>query len=190
MSSNFSGNEGRGYADDENSSPSSSLVAIRGTDGRASPSGNSSDLLVDSDAPDEVPIHVDSTGAWDGKPCAWPTIPGYDWAPQEVRQILSSFYHRQPFRDLIGHICLVKAAEDAKHFKLAICQMTERVCHGRGDYPSDFFYVYATMFKDLKVLLPFSDFQMGVLKTLNVVPQNFTRTGGPSCRRSPPSAPA
>ncbi|KOM41448.1 hypothetical protein LR48_Vigan04g164600 [Vigna angularis] len=61
-----------------------------------------------------------------------------------------------------------EAAEDAKHFKLAICQMTERVCHGRGNYPTDFFYVYATMFKDLKVLLPFSDFQMGVLRTLNL----------------------
>ncbi|BAT82093.1 hypothetical protein VIGAN_03205000 [Vigna angularis var. angularis] len=48
--------------------------------------------------------------------------------------------------------------------------MTERVCHGRGNYPTDFFYVYATMFKDLKVLLPVSDFQMGVLRKLNVAP--------------------
>ncbi|KOM55379.1 hypothetical protein LR48_Vigan10g127100 [Vigna angularis] len=170
MSSDFSGDEGREYADDDIASPSSSLVAITGTGARASPSRNSSDLLVDSDAPEEVAIHVDSTGAWDGKLRAWPTIPGYDWVPNEVRQISSSFHHHQPFRDLISHISLVKAAADARHFKLTICQMTERVCHDRGNYPTDFFYVYSTMFKDLKVLLPFSDFQMGVLRTLNVAP--------------------
>ncbi|KOM45688.1 hypothetical protein LR48_Vigan06g099400 [Vigna angularis] len=177
MSSEFSSEEGRGYADDDVNSPSSSLVAITGHGVGASPSGNSSDLLVDSDAPEEVVIHVDSSSAWDGKPRVWPVVPGYDWAPHEVRQISSSFHHRRPFRDLIGNISLVKVAEDARHFKLAICQMTERVCHDRGNYPTDFFYVYATMFKDLKVLLPFLDFQMGVLRTLNVAPMQLHPNG-------------
>ncbi|KOM30005.1 hypothetical protein LR48_Vigan845s003300 [Vigna angularis] len=140
MSSDFSGDEGRGYADNDNASPSSSSLAVfSGSGARASPSGNSSDLLVDSDAPNEVVIHVDSTGAWDGKPRAWPLFPATNGCPM-------------------------------KHFKLAICQRTERVCHGRGNYPFGFFYVYATMFKDLKVLLPFSDFQMSVLRTLNLAP--------------------
>ncbi|KOM34851.1 hypothetical protein LR48_Vigan02g100100 [Vigna angularis] len=170
MSSDFSGEEGRGYADDDVNTPSSSLDAIAGHGAGASPLGNSSDLLADSDASEDVDIHVDSSGAWDGKPRVWPVVPGYDWAPHEVRQISSSFHHRCPFRELISNICLVKAAADARHFKLAICQMTELVCHDRGNYPTDFFYVYATMFKDLKVLLPFSDFQMGVLRTLNVAP--------------------
>ncbi|KOM53185.1 hypothetical protein LR48_Vigan09g184400 [Vigna angularis] len=178
MSSDFSGDEGRGYADNDNASPSSSSLALfSGPSARASPSGNSSDLLVDSDAPDEVAIHVDSTGAWDGKPRAWPPVPGYEWVPHEVRQLPSSFYDRQAFRNLIPHVCLVKSADDARHFKLAICQRTERVCHGRGNYPSDFFYVYATMFKDLKVLLPFSDFQMGVLRTLNLAPTQLHPNG-------------
>ncbi|KOM33997.1 hypothetical protein LR48_Vigan02g014700 [Vigna angularis] len=75
MSSDFSGDEGRGYADNDNASPSSSSLAVfSGPGARASPSGNSSDLLVDSDAPDEVAIHVDSTGAWDGKPRS-PVVP-------------------------------------------------------------------------------------------------------------------
>ncbi|KOM34908.1 hypothetical protein LR48_Vigan02g105800 [Vigna angularis] len=77
MSSDFSGAEGRGYADDDINNPSSSLVAFTGYGAGASPSGNSSDLLVDSDVPEEVAIHVDSTGAWDGKPRAWPVVPGY-----------------------------------------------------------------------------------------------------------------
>ncbi|KAG2402507.1 uncharacterized protein HKW66_Vig0237040 [Vigna angularis] len=84
MSSDFSGDEGRGYADNDNASPSSSSLAVfSGPGARASPSGNSSDLLVDSDAPDEVAIYVDSTGAWDGKPRAWPPVSGYDWVPHE-----------------------------------------------------------------------------------------------------------
>ncbi|KOM57202.1 hypothetical protein LR48_Vigan11g023400 [Vigna angularis] len=178
MSSDFSGDEGRGYADNDNASPSSSSLAVfSGPGARASPSGNSSNLLVDSDAPDEVAIHVDSTSTWDGKPRAWPPVPGYEWVPHEVRQLPSSFYDRQAFRNLIPHVCLVKSADDARHFKLAICQRTERVCHGRGNYPSDFFYVYATMFKDLKVLLPFSDFQMGVLRTLNLAPTQLHLNG-------------
>ncbi|KOM48192.1 hypothetical protein LR48_Vigan07g189600 [Vigna angularis] len=112
--------------------------------------GDSSNILEDSDAPNEVVIHVHFVRAWDGKPRTWPTVIGYDWAPYEVRQISSSFYSRCPFKDLAGHVFLVKAAKDASHFKLAICQMTERVCHGRENYVSDFFYAYATMFKDLK----------------------------------------
>ncbi|KOM41465.1 hypothetical protein LR48_Vigan04g166300 [Vigna angularis] len=109
------------------------------------------DLLADSDAPEEVVINVDSSGAWDGKPRDWPVVSVYDWVPHEVRQMSSSFYHRRPFKDFASSVCLVKVAEDASHFKLVVCQMTERVCHGRENYPTDFFYAYATMFKDLKM---------------------------------------
>ncbi|KOM39772.1 hypothetical protein LR48_Vigan03g315400 [Vigna angularis] len=155
----------------------SSNVAIVGQGVIATNSGNSSDLLADSNAPEEVVINVDSSGAWDGKPRNWPVVADYDWAPHEVRQISSSFYHRRPFKDFASSVCLVKAAEDASHFKLAVCQMTERVCHGRENYPPDFFYAYATMFKDLKVLLPFSDFQISVLRELSVAPTQLHPNG-------------
>lgn len=46
--------------------------------------------------------------------------------------------------------------------------MTERACHGREGYASEFFYVYLTLFRDRKVFLPFLDFQMDVLRELNV----------------------
>ncbi|KOM25383.1 hypothetical protein LR48_Vigan102s004100 [Vigna angularis] len=133
MSSDFSGHEGKGYADEDNvspsdsGSPSTSLAAVTGQGAKASPFGNSSDLLVDSDAPEEVAIYVDSTGAWDGRPRDWPPIPGYDCVPHEVRQIPSSFYNRDSFRNLITRTCLVKNSDDARRFKLAICQRTERL---------------------------------------------------------------
>ncbi|KOM40247.1 hypothetical protein LR48_Vigan04g044500 [Vigna angularis] len=177
MSSDFSGEEGRGYADDEVGASSSSSGVAAGQGAAATNSGNSSDLLADSDATEEVVINLDSTDAWDGKPRNWPVVVGYDWAPHEVRQISSSFHHRRPLKDFAGSVSLVMAAEDASHFKLAVCQMTERVCHGPENNPTDFFYAYATMFKDLKVLMPFSDFQMGVLRELNVAPTQLHPNG-------------
>ncbi|KOM34635.1 hypothetical protein LR48_Vigan02g078500 [Vigna angularis] len=177
MSFDVTGEEDMGYADDKVATSSSSSGVVVGQGVVAVNSGNSSDLLANSDAPEEVAINMDSSGAWDGKPRDWPVVPGYDWVPYEVRQISSSFYHRRPFRDLASSVCLVKAAEDASNFKLVVCQMTERVCHSRGNYPTDFFYAYATMFKDLKVLLPFSDFQMSVLRELNVAPTQLHSNG-------------
>ncbi|WVZ06446.1 hypothetical protein V8G54_019792 [Vigna mungo] len=59
---------------------------------------------------------------------------------------------------------------DASHFKIVVCQMTERACHGRERYASDFFYAYSTLLKDLK-------FQMGVLRELNVAPTQLHPDG-------------
>lgn len=55
--------------------------------------------------------------------------------------------------------------------------MTKRVCHGREEYASEFFYVYSTLFRDLKVFLPFLDFQMGVLQEFNVAPTQLHPNG-------------
>ena len=51
-----------------------------------------------------------------------------------------------------------------------ICGVTDRVCHGRENAQVDFFFVHSTLFVDLHVTLPFDNFTMGVLRTLNVAP--------------------
>jgi len=51
-----------------------------------------------------------------------------------------------------------------------ICGVTDRVCHGQENAPVDFFFVYSTLFANLNVTLPFDNFTMGVLHTLNVAP--------------------
>ena len=51
-----------------------------------------------------------------------------------------------------------------------ICGVIDRVCHGRENAPVDFFFVYSTLFVDLHVTLPFDNFTIGVLRTLNVAP--------------------
>ncbi|KOM34366.1 hypothetical protein LR48_Vigan02g051600 [Vigna angularis] len=162
MSSDLVDKEGKGYADDKvaTSSSSSGVAAGQGAvavDSAASlDQGNSADLLEDNDVPEEVAIHVDSVGAWDDKPRDWPVVPGYDWAPPDVRQISSSFYHRRPFRELAGKVCLVKVAEDATHFKLVMCKMTKRRAEC-GSHPAAFerlgvyeSVLYRVSYKDFK----------------------------------------
>jgi len=46
----------------------------------------------------------------------------------------------------------------------------DSVCHGREGHSHDFFYMYSTLIYDLHVCLPFDDFTMGVLRVLNVAP--------------------
>lgn len=47
----------------------------------------------------------------------------------------------------------------------------------------DFFYVYSTLYRDLGVRLPFSDFEIGVLRELNVAPTQLHLNGRHLCKR-------
>lgn len=58
----------------------------------------------------------------------------------------------------IGEVDLVRAVAAAEHF------------HGKEGYVLDFFYSYSIMFKDMSVKLPFKEFQMGILRELNMAP--------------------
>ena len=50
------------------------------------------------------------------------------------------------------------------------CTSIDSVCHGREGHDQDIFYIYPCMFTDSNFCLPFDEFTMGVLRTLNVVP--------------------
>lgn len=82
------------------------------------------------------------------------------------------------------HVKFVAEVADAECVKLVVCKWTKRACHGKEGYMLDFFYAYSTVFRDMSVRLTFSDFQMGVLRELNVARPNYTRTGRHSCRHS------
>lgn len=66
---------------------------------------------------------------------------------------------------------------DAGRFKLVARKRTKRACHGKEGYASDFFYVYYTIFCDIFIRLPFSNFDMGVLWELNMVPTQLHSNG-------------
>jgi len=44
------------------------------------------------------------------------------------------------------------------------------VFHGQACSPEPFFFMYAKVFKDSRLQLPFEEFNMGVLRALNVAP--------------------
>jgi len=50
------------------------------------------------------------------------------------------------------------------------CMPIDNVCHGREGHNNDFFYIYPCLFTDSHVCLPFDEFTIGVLRTLNVAP--------------------
>ncbi|KOM49703.1 hypothetical protein LR48_Vigan08g053000 [Vigna angularis] len=53
----------------------------------------------------------------------------------------------------------------------------ERVFHGRENSSREFFYCYASLFYDLYLRVPFTTFQMDVLRTLNVAPSQLHPNG-------------
>ncbi|KOM55958.1 hypothetical protein LR48_Vigan10g185000 [Vigna angularis] len=159
VSSDSAGGKGEGYANNRVATSSSATLGALDernspADDPAGPSGNedSSRVLENNDV-EEVGINVDFTGAWDGRPKKWPIVADYDLAPHEGKQITSSFHSGPPLKELNRGLGLVKVAKDADYFKIAVCRMTERACHGWEGYALDFFYAYSTLFKDLKVVI-------------------------------------
>jgi len=43
----------------------------------------------------------------------------------------------------------------------------------QGSFPVNFFFLYDKVVKDSRLRLPFDEFSMGVLRTLNVAPTQF-----------------
>lgn len=50
------------------------------------------------------------------------------------------------------------------------CSAIDNVCDGQESYLTDFFFMYACLFTDSLVWIPFDEFTMGVLCTLNMAP--------------------
>lgn len=51
-----------------------------------------------------------------------------------------------------------------------VSRETERVSHGKKSSRDDFFFVYANLFNQLHVRIPFTEFQTTLLCELNVAP--------------------
>lgn len=117
-----------------------------------------------------VAIEVDATWEWDESYVPVPFVLGYSWALYEVVEYVCSFFTWHSLKEFVGRVTLVRVAEYAKHFKLIVCKKNGRVFHGKEGDVHDLFFAYSYFFKDLLVCMPFSEFQMGVLRELNVAP--------------------
>ena len=99
-----------------------------------------------------------------------PEISGYDWAPYEPRTIATRFRWGNDLGDLVERTRIFSEEVDDGLLRVKICADNERVCHGKGEARLDFFYVYACLFHDLGLNVPFADWQMAVLHQIQCAP--------------------
>jgi len=103
--------------------------------------------------------------------------PGYEWVNPSVREFFSKYRSATELRNFVSHSPIYHSdiANDIISFRRV--GEVDNVCHGREGDSYDFFYFYACFFKDLHIRLPLSDFQIGVLKFLNVAPSQLHPNG-------------
>jgi len=54
--------------------------------------------------------------------------------------------------------------------RVKVCASNERVCHDKEKSKLDFFYVYACLFHNLGLTVPFADWQMAMLREIRCAP--------------------
>ncbi|KOM40081.1 hypothetical protein LR48_Vigan04g027900 [Vigna angularis] len=97
----------------------------------------------------------------------------YDWAAREVGEFSSLFRSRVVLADWVENSCILRTLGYNACVRLVACREDERVFHGRENSSREFFYCYASPFYDLYLRVPFTTFQMDVLRTLNVAPSQL-----------------
>ena len=115
---------------------------------------------------DLVGIDVDD----EGDDVNLPELSGYDWAPYEPRTILTKYRWGNDIGDLVERTRIFSEEVEDRELRVKIYAGNERVCHGKGEAKLDFFYVYACLFQDLRLSVPFADWQMAVLRQIQCAP--------------------
>ena len=94
----------------------------------------------------------------------------YDWVEVAVRNAATMLRKPDDLDKVIAKASLVRSGLPSDMIIAEICGYTDRVCHGRENAPVDFFFMYNTLFVDLRVTLPFDEFTTEVLRFLNLAP--------------------
>ncbi|KOM42855.1 hypothetical protein LR48_Vigan05g045900 [Vigna angularis] len=123
----------------------------------------------------EIPIHLLKGGILVDDAPLEPAgdvtvIPGYDWAPHDASLFALEYGTKKALAWRIGQLYIVKDVEDSRLIRAGLSRRNERVNHGKGSSPDDFFFIYVNFFDQLCIRVPFTMFQMAVLRELNAVP--------------------
>jgi len=120
----------------------------------------------------------------EGEEADLPEIPGYDWAPYEPRTLATRFRWGNDLGDLVERTRIFSDEVEDGLLRVKVCAGNERVCHGKGEARLDFFYVYACLFHDLGLTVPFADWQMAVLRQIQCAPTQIHPNAWRQCKRS------
>ena len=102
---------------------------------------------------------------------------GYEWVNPKVREYFSRYQFTSTLRNFLSKIYVYSpdATEEIISFRRT-CAI-DNVCHGREGDEHEFFYFYECLFTDLHIRFPLSEFQMGVLRFLNIAPTQLHPNG-------------
>jgi len=87
-----------------------------------------------------------------------------------VTRITCSFVKRDVVASFLDQVCVLKPDVSLDVISIEPCEPTDVVCSARSTTERPFFYMYACLFLDLHVSLPFDNFTVGVLWALNMAP--------------------
>ena len=112
-----------------------------------------------------------------------------DWADPRVTRISFIFTNETFVDEFLEKFLILKADASRDFFRVEPCSATETIFLIRSPTKSFFFYMYACLFSDLHVSLPFDNFTMDVLKALNVAPTQLHPNTWASIQAFHPSKP-
>ncbi|XP_020995232.1 uncharacterized protein LOC110279610 [Arachis duranensis] len=95
----------------------------------------------------------------------------YDWVDSDV-QIRASLFLDV---DSVGRVVLSRIVKPGFRLELLPCSRSDRVYHRRKDFES--FYMYSPVLEELRVKLPFSNFECDVMTQMNCAPSQIYLNG-------------
>jgi len=95
---------------------------------------------------------------------------GYEWASALVTDRFSRYRWSSMVNTYAATVPMFTSGKTSTELFAERCTPIDNVCHGREGHDHDFFYIYPCLFTDSHICLPFDEFTMGVLRTLNVAP--------------------
>jgi len=93
-----------------------------------------------------------------------------DWLDSKVTKVVYIHNISSSIKSFIDSVDMLDISLPNNVFTLRRCLPTDRVFHGRGSSPIDFFFMYSEVFRDFCIRLPLDKFSIGVLRALNVAP--------------------
>ncbi|KOM57938.1 hypothetical protein LR48_Vigan11g097100 [Vigna angularis] len=91
-----------------------------------------------------------------------------DWAPYVASLYASAYGAREHLEWRVSRTHIVRDVEDSRLIRAGVSLRNERVYYGKRSSLDDFFYMYVNVFSQLFVRVPFTKFQMVVLREANV----------------------
>ncbi|XP_072061501.1 uncharacterized protein [Arachis hypogaea] len=97
----------------------------------------------------------------------------YDWVSEDVKSWVSLFCDEAAVREVDANR-IVRAGSGVK-VELLPCSVDDRIYHRELGF--DFFYMHSCVLEELRVRLPFTDFECQILKQLNCAPSQLHPNG-------------